>query len=123
MLFTTEGNDTLQLSARTVRRKRIENTSIRAPSSSPLKRESRLEGPLPIWNAPGTLPERPKEVGPIFDFEHVDVPIVALSVSAHKINYASDPASGEPAARPDDIMDRYLLPSLTKNERLRLTLT
>lgn len=70
------------------------------------------------------LPFRPNEVGPIFDAEHSNDPIPEFDQEFYEQVYAGSSDTGE-ANQPatlDRFSGRYLFPSLSRNERLRLTL-
>jgi GAF domain-containing protein len=73
-----------------------------------------------------SLPLRPRSIGPVFDQQHATEPIAAFDQEAHNRNYASqEPDSDQPTPSeqvPSDLQDTYLMPSLSENERLRLTL-
>ncbi|THV84349.1 hypothetical protein D6D27_08047 [Aureobasidium pullulans] len=84
----------------------------------------RAEGP-PTLSDVRSLPLRPRSVGPVFDKSLASQPIAEFDPSTHDLNYAKrDPTStiDEAPAHPEDFQDHYLMPSLTENERLRLTL-
>ncbi|TRX89888.1 hypothetical protein FHL15_009160 [Xylaria flabelliformis] len=70
------------------------------------------------------LPPPPKAVGPIFDPEHVKEPLPVFDQKAHEQYYNGPSETGEalPPPSPDDFEDRYLVPTLSRNERLRLTM-
>ncbi|KAI0468010.1 hypothetical protein F4859DRAFT_492387 [Xylaria cf. heliscus] len=70
------------------------------------------------------LPPPPKEVGPIFDPEHAKEPLPAFDQTAHEQYYDGPSVSGEalPPPTPVGFRDKYLVPTLTRYERLRLTL-
>ncbi|CAD0112106.1 unnamed protein product [Aureobasidium uvarum] len=72
-----------------------------------------------------TLPMRPRNVGPVFDAVRISQPIAEFDKQLHTTNYSSSdpvPDPARPPEQPDDFQDAYLMPSLTENERLRLTL-
>jgi hypothetical protein len=72
-----------------------------------------------------SLPLRPRSVGPVFDQAHATDPIAEFDRQAHNQNYTNpDPDSVQalPPEQPPDFQDAYLMPSLSENERLRLTL-
>ncbi|KAG9585333.1 hypothetical protein KCU60_g18897, partial [Aureobasidium melanogenum] len=72
-----------------------------------------------------SLPVRPRTVGPVFDTVLASQPIPEFNKEAHDQNY-NNPAPPSDAPKlpeqPNDFQDPYLMPSLTENERLRLTL-
>ncbi|KAI0198483.1 hypothetical protein F4808DRAFT_259468 [Astrocystis sublimbata] len=70
------------------------------------------------------LPTPPAAVGPIFDPERCKVPIPPFNREAFDQNYQGPSDTGE-AVRPPtpvDFADKYLVPTLARNERLRLTM-
>jgi GAF domain-containing protein len=72
-----------------------------------------------------SLPLRPRTVGPVFDQEHATDPIPEFDQDAHNLNYTNlDPNSDRLVVpeQPQAFQDAYLVPSLSENERLRLTL-
>ncbi|KAI4846737.1 hypothetical protein E4T44_04899, partial [Aureobasidium sp. EXF-8845] len=73
-----------------------------------------------------SLPLRPRSIGPVFDQQHATEPIAAFDQEAHNRNYANqEPDNDQPTPAeqaPSDLQDTYLMPSLSENERLRLTL-
>lgn len=71
------------------------------------------------------LPERPHAVGPIFDTDKLHVPIKEFDPVTHSTNYAEQPDTREAPPTPPmppNFSDPYLYPSLTRHERLRLTM-
>ncbi|GAP87563.1 putative histidine kinase hhk3p [Rosellinia necatrix] len=70
------------------------------------------------------LPPPPKTVGPILDEANAKEPLPPFELKAHGQYYAEPSESGEalPPPLPASFTDRYLIPTLTRNERLRLTL-
>lgn len=71
-----------------------------------------------------SLPLRPHSIGPVFDQAHASLPIAEFDQEAHSLNYTTpDPDSDPPSLpeQPQDFQDAYLMPSLSENERLRLT--
>ncbi|KAI0521249.1 hypothetical protein F5B22DRAFT_643976 [Xylaria bambusicola] len=70
------------------------------------------------------LPPPPKVVGPVFDEIHAKEPIPAFDEKAYAQHYTGPSESGEalPPPAPVEFLDRYLVPTLARNERLRLTL-
>ena len=74
---------------------------------------------------PNSLPERPDSIGPVFDPEHSSEPIEPFDENRNTAYYGESNADGEPNLPPEDHADstsRYLFPTLTKHERMRLTL-
>ena len=70
-------------------------------------------------------PIYPQVVGPVYDPEHVDIPILPWSLDAQKTYYPSQTEAYAPAPIPDKqlhLPGRYLRASLAKNERLRLSM-
>ena len=68
---------------------------------------------------------RPQDVGPIFDTQHVDEPILSWSLDAEHTYYPPMPeehAVASVPAQPMCFSDEYLYPVMTRNERLRLTM-
>ncbi|KAI0188925.1 hypothetical protein EV127DRAFT_114238 [Xylaria flabelliformis] len=70
------------------------------------------------------LPPPPKAVGPIFDPEHFKEPLPVFDQKAHEQYYNGPSETGEalPPPSPDDFEGEYLVPTLSRNERLRLTM-
>ncbi|KAJ2984332.1 hypothetical protein NUW58_g6094 [Xylaria curta] len=70
------------------------------------------------------LPPPPKVVGPVFDSMRSKEPLPAFDQKTHDQNYGGPSESGEALLPPPPIEfpDRYLVPTLARNERLRLTL-
>ncbi|KAI0133967.1 hypothetical protein BJ170DRAFT_180910 [Xylariales sp. AK1849] len=70
------------------------------------------------------LPSRPSVVAPILDPAYVKEPLVAFDEAAHGQNYCGASQTGEAVEPPLPALleHRYLAPSLSHNERLRLTL-
>lgn len=71
------------------------------------------------------LPIRPQRVEPVLDPGRSCKPIVEFDEQSHSRNYPSRPHGVDadlPPQQPDDFADPYLMPSLTRNERLRLTM-
>ena len=72
-----------------------------------------------------SLPLRPRSVGPVFDQAHASLPIAEFDQEAHNLSYIIPDPDSDPSALPEqpkDFQDTYLMPSLSENERLRLTL-
>lgn len=72
-----------------------------------------------------SLPLRPRSVGPVFDQARASEPLAQFDPEAHTLNYTTpNPDSDQLPLpeQPQDFQDAYLMPSLSKNERLRLTL-
>ncbi|CAN8104035.1 unnamed protein product [Discula destructiva] len=71
------------------------------------------------------LPERPRRKDPILDPNSCIVPIRDFDDQTHRAIYAPRPDGIEadlPAEAPDGCFEQYLIPSLARNERLRLTM-
>lgn len=71
------------------------------------------------------LPLRPRSVGPVFDPAHASEPIAAFDQETHNLNYTTpdpDPQQLLLPDQPQGFQDAYLMPTLSENERLRLTL-
>lgn len=69
---------------------------------------------------PPPLPERPLC---ILDEELCRKPLLAFDEQLHEASFGPRPdGRGSPADQPDGFSDPYLMPSLTRNERLRLTM-
>ncbi|KAL0260526.1 hypothetical protein SLS55_004215 [Diplodia seriata] len=71
------------------------------------------------------LPRRPSRIAPIFDQDHADEPLRPFDKEQHAINYAEDPADPYTTPLPPEpagLCDPYLYPTLSRNERLRLTM-
>ncbi|KAI0440578.1 hypothetical protein F4803DRAFT_552963 [Xylaria telfairii] len=70
------------------------------------------------------LPAPPRTIGPVFDTAHCKKPLPVFDQKAHDQHYHGPSESGEafPPPSPVDFPDRYLVPTLARNERLRLTL-
>jgi hypothetical protein len=68
---------------------------------------------------------RPTSVGPFFDEEHSHQPIGEWDDAAKNVNYTGrlkpDCSTGAPE-QPQDFSEKYLFPTLAKNERQRLTM-
>lgn len=71
-----------------------------------------------------SLPLRPRTVGPVFDPVLASQPILEFNKEVHDLNYNPAPTSDATnlPEQPNDFQDAYLMPSLSENERLRLTL-
>lgn len=77
-----------------------------------------------------TLPERPRWKEPVLDPKSCSVPICEFDDEAHSCFYGSrrqddddnDAQADLSTAQPDGFSDEYLMPSLARNERLRLTM-
>lgn len=70
-------------------------------------------------------PNYPEVVGPIYDPENVDIPILPWSLDAEQTYYPPQKEAFAPATVPDKQLHssgRYLRASLAKNERLRLSM-
>ncbi|EKG17966.1 hypothetical protein MPH_04823, partial [Macrophomina phaseolina MS6] len=73
-----------------------------------------------------TLPSRPSKIAPVFDHEHVDTPLRRFDEAQHQLHYAegtTSPLTTPLPPRPDAFANSYLFPTLSRNERLRLTMT
>lgn len=74
---------------------------------------------------PRSLPTRPRRVEPIFDPARSCKPILDYDEQFQGRNYPSRPDGVDadlPPQQPQGFIDPYLMPSLTRNERLRLTM-
>lgn len=72
-----------------------------------------------------SLPRRPSRIAPIFDQDHADQPLPPFDERQHAINYAedsTDPYTTPLPPEPADLSTPYLYPTLSRNERLRLTM-
>lgn len=77
------------------------------------------------WQDSRSLPVRPRRTEPISDPHLCAKPIAPFDEQTHHVNYAAGPEGAEahlPVPQPHGFSDPYLMPSLTKNERLRLTM-
>lgn len=75
--------------------------------------------------SPRQLPLRPRRAGPVFDSVLSSQPLTDFDQQTHDTCYAVRSHGVEadlPPERPDGFTDDYLMPSLTRNERLRLTM-
>ncbi|KAI0159649.1 hypothetical protein GGR57DRAFT_433379 [Xylariaceae sp. FL1272] len=71
------------------------------------------------------LPSRPKTVGPAIDTVNAKRPLEAFDEKAHNQCFNSTPTESGEAIQPPcpaDFAEKYLFPTLSPNERLRLTL-
>ena len=71
-----------------------------------------------------SLPFRPTDIGPIFDIRS-DEPLERFSEENHKLSYTPltlDDRLPPIPPRPENFTDAYLYPTLTRNERQRLTM-
>ncbi|KAI8635571.1 hypothetical protein F5Y19DRAFT_469447 [Xylariaceae sp. FL1651] len=70
------------------------------------------------------LPPQPKSIGPVYDTFSFKEPLSPFDQRAHQEYFTEPSESGEavPPPVPLDFADRYLIPTLARNERLRLTL-
>jgi len=71
------------------------------------------------------LPERPTNIGPIFDEKRTKEPIQGFEQDIFEAIYAGpDPSTGVAVVppQPESSTDKYLYPLLARNERLRLTM-
>lgn len=71
-----------------------------------------------------TLPEPPSEIGPIYDNDSLKIPLPVFDQASVNASYGKNHADFEPnlPPSPPEEKDYYLVPLLTKHERLRLTL-
>ncbi|KAI4847313.1 hypothetical protein E4T44_04580 [Aureobasidium sp. EXF-8845] len=74
-----------------------------------------------------SLALRPRSIGPVFDQQHADEPIPEWNKDGHHANYTIPDPDLDPDQRlvpeqPQVFQDAYLVPTLSENERLRLTL-
>lgn len=79
----------------------------------------------PSWPGSRRLPARPSHELPDLQRVLPGVPIPEFNKRVHEASYAprKDGIYADlPPPRPDGFSDPYLMPSLTKNERLRLTM-
>lgn len=84
---------------------------------------------FPISDAPILLSKhgpslRPKAVGPIYDPQNVDLPVKPWCAEMQASCYSSKEGPYAPTEippQPKSCTDKYLRPSLAKNERLRLS--
>ncbi|KIW60677.1 hypothetical protein PV05_00877 [Exophiala xenobiotica] len=68
--------------------------------------------------------EPPEAVGPVFDQQHANEPLLPFDRHVHESVYGKDPTGtpeADPPPQPESFHNAYLFPSLTRNERLRLT--
>ncbi|KAL6712165.1 hypothetical protein ACN47E_000042 [Coniothyrium glycines] len=84
---------------------------------------------LPVKYIPPLPTSRPTETAPILDIENADKPLGSWSVEITETVYPASQDIWGPAPIPDRqdsaqacLLDRYLFPILTRNERLRLTM-
>lgn len=105
-------------------------SSIRTLSTSSRSSRSGLTAYFPqaegsaAWLASRRLPPRPYH-GDVDTCEQSAAPIAEFDEQKHNASYAPRPQGVDadlPPPRPDGFSDPYLLPSLTRNERLRLTM-
>jgi len=74
---------------------------------------------------PPDLPERPINVGPILDPASTTDPLGVFKQAIHNVNYIERSLNSDadlPPSEPQGLSETYLIPSLAKHERLRLTL-
>ncbi|KAI1615140.1 histidine kinase HHK3 [Exophiala viscosa] len=84
----------------------------------------RADSPATARDPDQSVKERPHSVGPVFDHKHANDPLLQFDSHVHESVYGKDPTEAPEAApppQPEWLHDRYLSPSLTHNERLRLT--
>lgn len=83
------------------------------------------EGSASLHDTRGSLPIRPRKKA-VFDADACSIPIREFDDHAHSSYFAPRQHGVEadlpPAAQPEGFADDYLVPSLTRNERLRLTM-
>lgn len=82
-------------------------------------------GPDSLQGRTMTLPLRPHSVGPVIDCANACKPISEFNDAVHAANFAPRPEGVEadlPPQQPEGFGDAYLMPSLTRHERLRLTM-
>ncbi|ROV93569.1 hypothetical protein VMCG_08056 [Cytospora schulzeri] len=102
----------------------IRSSSIRSSHSTLTSYFPQAEASAP-WLGSRLLPLRPCHGDPNFDIELPKEPILEFDEQKHDSNYVPRPEGIDadlPPPRPDGFADPYLMPSLTKNERLRLTM-
>lgn len=71
------------------------------------------------------LPRRPRRVDPVFDPARSCLPIPDFDENVHSTSFRPRPdgaVADLPPQQPEGFDDPYLMPSLTRNERLRLTM-
>ena len=76
------------------------------------------------WKPSQTVPTQPRTVAVVHK-EEADKPLGPFDEKAHQVNYQTQQglAEGLPnPPKPPGFRDRYLFPSLTRNERVRLTM-
>ena len=100
------------------------SSTSRSPRSAftPCFPQAELSAP---WSGSRPLPARAclEELGP--DREYYEKPISSFDKEEHDSNYAprkNGNIADWPPSQPDGFSDPYLMPSLTRNERLRLTM-
>lgn len=84
----------------------------------------RADSSAPVRDPDQPVEKRPQTVSPIFDPEHANDPLLQFDNHVHESVYGKDPTAAAEAAappQPEWLHDAYLFPSLTRNERLRLT--
>lgn len=84
----------------------------------------KADGPITHFTTT-VLPPPPREVGPVFDSERSHEPIGVFDEATHTANFTDTSAQcsiNRQPPLPESFADHYLYPSLTRNERLRLTM-
>lgn len=80
---------------------------------------------FPVLESAAIAPEQPTSIGPILDPEKIDEPLAGYSETTHSNVFGPhtslDSETSIPAL-PQGFNDRYLYPSLCKNEHMRLTM-
>lgn len=82
-------------------------------------------GPDSLQGRPTILPLRPTTAGPAMDGANAGKPIADFNPAVHHASFVPRPDGVDadlPPTQPDDFRDAYLMPSLTRHERLRLTM-
>ena len=74
-----------------------------------------------VFVPPIEFHEKTPDIGPVFDSEHLENPIANYEALRHATIYGTGTPDKTPS-RPDDFDALYLRPTLTRNERLRLTI-
>lgn len=74
-----------------------------------------------VFVQPIEFHEKTPGIGPVFDSEHVEIPIANHDTLRHAAIYGTDTPDKIPS-RPADFDATYLRPTLTRHERLRLTI-
>lgn len=74
-----------------------------------------------VFVPPIEFHEKTPNIGPVFDSEHLEIPIASYDALQHTAIYGTGNSDKTPP-RPHDFDAPYLRPTLTRNERLRLTI-